>query len=50
MQFDGPLPQCQDVCSCKLCIQAELAECIGLQLSWELGVGSLELCLGVNCG
>src|SRR4051794_13844786 len=41
-QFDGRAPQCQDVSSCKVCMQAELAECIVLQLAGnqELRAGS----------
>src|SRR5215217_1019680 len=31
LQFDGPAPHCQDVSSCKLCVQLQLARCIGLQ-------------------
>src|SRR3954468_3585099 len=38
LQFDGRAPECQDVSSCKLCVQFELRACIGLQRVESPGV------------
>src|SRR5919107_4514533 len=43
LQFDGPAPHCQDVSSCKVCVQLRLQACIVLQSvsSQESGVREL---------